>query len=328
MVPWNPSPVYETFWRFTRARQDIFQRRWRGQAGPWTDDHILRDYKFTNVFRASDRISQYLIRHVQYAGPQDARNLFYRTILFKLFNRRDTWEFLESKFGQLTVDTFDRDTFVAAVTARQRLTPIYSSAYIMPPVSHDGAAKHDGHLRLLQQMLADDLPEHIAASGTLSEVYELLRSYPGIGKFLAYQYAIDLNYSVLTNHSEMEFVVPGPGALRGIQKCFGSTARREATHIIHWIAAHQGEEQRSRGNEPVALFGRPLQLIDVQGLFCEVDKYARVAHPDVTTTTLPTRIKQHYRSAGPLAALWFPPKWGLNERVNAEKVSFLKSVLV
>jgi hypothetical protein len=61
------------------------------------------------------------------------------------------------------------------------------------------------------------------------------------------------------------------------------------------------------------LRGRPLQLVDCQNLFCEVDKYARVVHPQVTGISGRTRIKQAYRfDPSPMTA-WFPPKWGLNK---------------
>ena len=42
-----------------------------------------------------------------------------------------------------------------------------------------------------------------------------------MGDFLAFQLLIDLNYSNLTDFSEMDFVVAGPGARDGIRKCSG-----------------------------------------------------------------------------------------------------------
>lgn len=101
-------------------------------------------------------------------------------------------------------------------------------------------------------------------------------SYPTIGKFLAYQYAIDINYSELCDFSEMSFVVAGPGAQSGIEKCF-SLNKYCYEDIIKYMADNQNEEFRKRGLEFKTLFGRPLQLIDCQNLFCETDKYSRVA---------------------------------------------------
>lgn len=55
---------------------------------------------------------------------------------------------------------------------------------------------------------------------TLREVYLRLHSYPLLGDFMSYQITIDLNYSALLDFSKNEFTQPGPGALRGIKKCF------------------------------------------------------------------------------------------------------------
>lgn len=62
----RPTPVYDIYWEFAVKRQDIFFNRLEDKSFPWTDDEILNTYKFTNAYRASDRVSQYLIRNVIY----------------------------------------------------------------------------------------------------------------------------------------------------------------------------------------------------------------------------------------------------------------------
>ncbi|MEO8686056.1 MAG: nucleotide kinase domain-containing protein [Devosia sp.] len=62
--------VYETYWRFAAERQRIFFKRLNGGVYPWSEDPILNEYKFTNVYRAADRVSQYLIKNVIYDGDQ------------------------------------------------------------------------------------------------------------------------------------------------------------------------------------------------------------------------------------------------------------------
>ena len=54
-TPPSPSPVYDTFWRFAHARQQVYHARLRGDPAPWTQDEILRAHRFTNCYRASDR---------------------------------------------------------------------------------------------------------------------------------------------------------------------------------------------------------------------------------------------------------------------------------
>ena len=125
--------------------------------------------------------------------------------------------------------------------------------------------------------------------------FELLRDYPSVGDFLAYQYVTDLNYSELTRFTEMEFVVAGPGALDGIRKCFADSAGLNPPEIIRFMADRQEAEFKRLGLSFRPLWGRKLQLIDCQNLFCEVDKYARVAHPETVGISGRRRIKQRFR---------------------------------
>src|SRR5262245_56716808 len=97
IAPAKPSAVYDTYWKFAAERQRIFFARALGNSVP-TRDPILAKHKFTNAYRASDRVSQYLIRRVLYEGEQAHREIFFRTLLFKFFNRIETWELLVRHF--------------------------------------------------------------------------------------------------------------------------------------------------------------------------------------------------------------------------------------
>src|SRR5260370_42210023 len=71
------------------------------------------------------------------------------------------------------------------------------------------------------------------------------------------------------------------------------------------------------------LFGRLLKPIDCQNVFCEISKYARVAHPDIAGIANRTRIKQIYRpDRRPLPTPQFPSRWGL--RVSSEHTQLRK----
>jgi hypothetical protein len=161
-------------------------------------------------------------------------------------------------------------------------------------------------------MMDDELPKKIADAPSLRSAYELLLAYPSIGPFLAYQYAIDCNYSSLTNFSEMDFVVPGPGAVNGIRKCFIDTAGLTEADVIRVMADISQVEFERRGISFPDLWGRPLQLIDHQNLFCEVDKYARQAHPEVQGSSGRQRIKQAFKPSREPLTYGYPPKWRLD----------------
>ena len=318
LSPARPTVVYNTYWRFAAERQEVFFRKLEEKGPPWTDDPIIARHKFTNAYRASDRVSQYLIRNVIYEGEQSAPEVFFRTILFKLFNKIETWELLKSNLGVITWEgySFDKlDTLLSHALASK--IPIYSAAYIMP--SGNSAfgyrRKHRNHLKLLERMMEDKVPYRISNATNMKKAFEILRSYPMIGDFLAYQFATDLNYSESCDFSEMEFVVPGPGARDGIHKCFSDLGGLHEADIIRLVTDRQEHEFERMELGFRTLWGRRLQLIDCQNLFCEVSKYARAAHPDIKGLGNRNRIKQTYRFSRKPLAFWFPPKWNINHLV-------------
>ena len=315
LAPANPTFVYDTFWRFAAERQEVFFRKLEGGLPPWTDDPVIARHRFTNAYRASDRVSQYLIRNVIYRGDQSVSEVFFRTILFKLFNKVETWELMESKLGPITWERYSFRKFDEILTqALSDKTRIYSAAYIMPSgkSSFGHSVKHRNHLDLLGRMMDDEVPHRIAASSSMMQAFEILRSYPTIGDFLGYQFVTDLNYSEICHFSEMEFVVPGPGALDGVHKCFSDLGGLSEADIIRIVTPRQQQEFERLGLQFRSLWGRALQLIDCQNLFCEVSKYARVKHPEVRGMNSRSRIKQVYRRSDKPLELWFPPKWGIN----------------
>lgn len=311
------SNVYDTYWQFADKRFKVFVKRISDSIGPWTDDPIICKNRFTNVFRASDRVSQYLI-NLQYQ-EEDLEEILFKTIIFKIFNKIETYNYLEKELKQINSKSFSIEEYNDVLTKRlSSKKTIYSAAYIMPsPGNVFGYKyKHTNHLALISKMIKDNLSVRILECKSLEEVYKLLLSYPSIGNFLAFQYSIDINYSVLTNFSEMDFVVAGPGAKNGILKCFESLGDYTFEDTIKLMADEQKDEFERLGIMPLNLWGRPLQLIDCQNLFCEVDKYLRVSNPEIGGNSKRTRIKQKFKvSRGPIS-LFFPPKWNINEQIN------------
>ncbi|MES2729539.1 MAG: nucleotide kinase domain-containing protein [Pseudomonadota bacterium] len=312
-----PTDVYDSYWTFATKRQAMFISRVHGAPAPWTSDPILANHRFTNAYRASDRVSQYLIRNVIYAGPQTAEDVFFRTMLFKIFNKIETWETLIAHMGEVKYAGFDYGRAAQILDAQmQDGKAIYSAAYIMPQPRFNQPSKHRNHLCLLEYAMREGMPHKIAVANSLEQVYRLLLSLPSFGRFLSFQMAIDLNYSEMIDFSEMDFVVAGPGAQRGIQKCFVAGHGLSDQEVIQVMADRADQEFERLGLNFQSLWGRPLQLIDCQNLFCEVDKYARVAYPHLGNGAERTRIKQKYTK--PLGRLpqWYPPKWRINDKLE------------
>jgi hypothetical protein len=319
LSPAKPTEAFDTYWRFAKLRQDTFFSRIDGNSAPWSIDPIIKEYKFTNAYRASDRVSQYLIKEVIYSENHTPDDTFFRIVLFKLFNKIETWELLERELGPISWNTYrysDYDRILSHAMASKK--SIYSAAYIMASGhTHFGVErKHQSHLKLLELMLAESVPDRLIDCSRMKNAFELLLSYPLIGDFLAYQLVTYLNYSELTNFSEMEFTMPGPGAKDGIRKCFSSLGGLSEVEIIKQMADRQQFEFDRLGLDFRSLWGRPLQLIDIQNVFCEVDKYSRVRHPELAGISGRTRIKQKFRATSKPITYFYPPKWNIDVNSN------------
>lgn len=310
----RPRPaVYRAYWYFAAERQRIFDRRLAGDPEPWSEDPIFASYRFCNSFRASDRVSQYLIRDVIHAPCHaDPRDRVLRTILFRLFSRPETWELIEERCGQVSVATFDPAVIGPVLDeAKGEGRALYTNAFILCANRSFGhKRKHRNHLALLELMLTEELPERLLCAAGLREIYDLLIAYPLIGPFMAYQLAIDLNYGPDFVFSENEFTVPGPGAVRGLAKVFYDLGDLTPAEAVHWLCERQASIENELDIEPPLLLGkRELQAIDCQNLLCELDKYARVEFPALKSNRV--KIKQAFKAAGPLPQPFYPPRWNL-----------------
>jgi hypothetical protein len=319
----QPSPVFKTFWTSAAERHRIYEKRVRGEAPPWTDDPILSQYKMTNVFRAADRVSQYLIKDVIYYGNQSPREVVFRTLLFDVFKRVDTWKLLERELGcQPSWASYDFMFYnYILIGAKATGKKLFTGSYLMvarPKLGED--TQHGNYLRLVEQLMNDDITRGIPQCGSAEQVYLALRKYPGIGKFIGYQLLVDLMYGPHVRYTEDDFVVSGPGCDSGLRKMLGPGVKGIETEVLRYMHEHQHLLASEAGTVPPELFGRQMSLGDVEMWCCETDKYARAAFPEIAAADGRAKIKTRYDDVNGAARRpvpWFPPKWGINDSAAA-----------
>ena len=306
--------IYDLYWYFAWERQNIFWKKLNGEEAPWTDDYILQQYKFCNSYRVNDRVSQYLLKNVIYnENIYEDEDMLFRIILFKLFNKEATWELLVNEFGDITLKGFNFERYSKVLSeATLKGVKIYNDAYISCANKAFGYdRKHDNHLALLNKMFNEDkIASKIKACKTMKEAFDIIKSYPLIGNFMAYQLVTDINYSEVVDWREDEFTVAGPGSLRGIKKCFIDTGDMSNEDIIRYMYERQDEEFKRLNLDFKKIGDRPLQLIDCQNIFCELDKYCREKVPELKSNR--TKIKKKYVSKKGKIEYMYPPKWGVN----------------
>lgn len=306
------TEIYDLYWYFAHERNEIFYRKLNGDPQPWTEDPILQEYKFTNTYRVNDRVSQFLLRNVIYNGKEySPEDTIFRIVLFKLFNKESTWVELEKKFGEITLDNYDVNAYADLLDKVQEVEPIFSNAYMLRPIHGKAESKHKNYLIYFEKIFRQqNLAEKILKCKNMREAFDILNKMNYFGNFLAYQYATDINYSEAVDWQETDFTIPGGGALRGIGKVFESLNGMDPSAAVWHMYENQEEEFAKRGYEFRKLGGkRRMQPIDCQNVFCEVDKYCRVAHPELKTGNV--KIKAKYTTPKPKIDYLYPPKWKL-----------------
>ena len=314
-APPNPRRgVYELYWTFASRRQVAFEGRLAGNDRPWSDDPILQTFKFFNVFRAVDRVSQYMIRDVAYASDESSHaDRVFQIVAFRTFSSIATWEGVRARLGAApTLTDLRSGRFERALDAvRAHEGGLYTGAFMLCANKAYGYdEKHRNHVALFRHMFGDGgLDETVRGANSLEVVVRAIEAFPLMGPFMAYQTAIDLNYSELVHFDEDDYTQAGPGAMRGLRKAFHDLGDHTPSEAIMWMVERQDEEFVRLGLPFAGLFGRRLHAIDCQGLFCELDKYCREAVPSLASNR--TRIKTKFSPSSEPLDLFFPPKWKL-----------------
>lgn len=251
--------------KFARARHSI----WEGKA---VKSPVLTTRKFTNVFRVLDRGSQYLLDLMNlHDDPLDrlALSYFYRQV-----NRPDTMDAIMTEGADYVPDAsdiFDPSWYdrVVAPVAAARPGAFLSGAYMILVSPGDSRPT----VQKMQAVFPAAKPylETVAAEPSLEGRVKLLQKTPGLGPFMAMQIATDLGYCEGETDQENTFVLAGPGSKRGVGYLLGKeyATAKESYEVITNFPVNQ---------LPALPYsnGRPPSWMDIQNVFCEYSKYARM----------------------------------------------------
>jgi hypothetical protein len=183
---------------------------------------------------------------------------------------------------------------------------LFRGVYVMPPAHAmkrpQHVTTHKAWLSVLDDMVKDETWKRVRDASSLEKVYNVLKEYDGLGPFLGFQYAIDLNYSNVCTHSEMDFVVCGPGAKNGIKMVFDGLPKGWSYEMmVHWAWDDMWEACPEIGYDVPNIGGHVAQLIDIQNCFCEASKYFRDTGP-----------KKKYQAHSDDLDYRLPQKWGVD----------------
>lgn len=238
----------DDFWYWVNERHDIHIRRSSGMDWPWTSDPVLRDYRFTQVFRQLDRGTILCWKYMDGVKPEYLK--IFNMFVYRVFNKPETAVAL----GLPLKRWGDNERNII-----RRLDKKFTSAHMQ-------MWGDEGWNKILTEMWEDraKIASRIAAHKSWAETYEFLRERCyNTGPFFAHQFVQDIRH-VFKKPDDETFTVPGPGARR----CLIWMGLSDNVDGVRYIWERQDEHRAEHVPR--------LEMKDVQQSLCEVQKYMKL----------------------------------------------------
>lgn len=260
---------------------------------PWTNDEVLRDFRFTNIRREHDKESKWVIEHIANNPELSYEDKLLNVILFRLYNKHETAELISMpfKFSQ-TPDwnpEWYRSLFEAALVEDPKR--VFFTAAFHTVGMKNTLKKVTGEdyapmriLKFIKILINEGLVDDIKACVNQQEVYQTLTDYNGIGRFLAYQFYVDMTYIAEFPFSENEFTVAGPGCVMGLNYLFENRDGMTYEECLFWLRDNLGRlfvEELGKDWDAKRVFwdlpeeDRCFNVMSLENCFCELSKYIR-----------------------------------------------------
>ena len=242
-------------------RHSIYERRAEGQPYPWTEDPILNEYSFCNVYRELDRVTIW-IRENWREPYADHPNLPFAMAMARQINWPDTLE--EIGFPE----HWNPERIKAIMQGRMnRKEKVYTGAYMLTGTL--GGTKVEQTIDKILTPLYEMPPRII--NNSLEETWKRYLPYPGFSGFMAYEVVTDLRHTKHLENAEdiMTWANPGPGAKRGLNRIHGRELEKS-------IPRKQLISEMKELLDVCNMAPLPLEMRDIEHCLCEFDKYERV----------------------------------------------------
>jgi len=240
------------------------------QDPPWTEDPILKEFKFCQVFREDDRTTRWFRTHMR-EPLRNSPEVFMATIAFRFFNLIETGRTLLD--NNLHID-WDRPKAIEEIKKNPKWI---TGAYIVK--SPNRMDKVTGVTECVSHIWDDreNIIKQLESFTTLEEAWRFLMQYPYIGPFVSYEMVTDLRHTYLLENATdiCSWGNPGPGAMRGLNRLTGRPLEfckrswdwhSEMLDLYDWCSQKLD----------LSKLNYPFEMREVEGGLCEFDKYSRI----------------------------------------------------
>jgi len=275
------------YWQIEREKIR-FKKENLGEDPPWTDDPILQEFKFCQVFREDDRTTRWFAKHIREPLRDDPKVLM-ATVIFRWFNLINTGRTLLEHDLLLN---WDRKKAIEEITKQPKW--ITGSYIIKTPNRMDkvtGVAECISHMWSDRNYLISALLTCVAnEESSLEDTWNLLRDYPYMGPFMAYEVVTDLRWTHFLENADdiLTWANAGPGAMRGLNRLTGrDLSFSQRSH--DWNKEMNDLYDVMVKESPRIWFNRkdlPYEMREIEGGLCEFDKYSRILKDEGRTRSI------------------------------------------
>lgn len=255
-----------------QERENVRLRRATGADKPWTADPILQQYRFCNVRRMDDRVSQWLLRN-WYTPHRDHPNMLHAVALARFVNLPESLEYVTPHvFGRPKGYPVDWEWVKTSLRDRYNYGAVFNGAYMVR-----------GNTTKSPDKIGTVVDEYIGALVAadlqfdrkyMEPVHEALTGVYGFGSFMAGQIVADLRWALTGEwRDRLRWAPAGPGSIRGLNRIYGyglKSGMTQPTFMLHFRPVMD----QLRSSLPESLT-RKLEAHDYQNCLCEFDKWER-----------------------------------------------------
>lgn len=295
----------ELLYEYIVQRYTIFKRRESGMNyEDWYEgvQPLFREYKFTNIFREDDRVSRWLINNISNNSKFSLEERFWRSILFRLYNRIDTAEELNlldknlwdrsDKENLKLLENVHHDIYTRAFKTlglklqlgrysknlNTKLGPLYFIKYLRDEY-------HKNLSETQEEWHPLDKNGNFNKDLTADSLYKWFLQFKGIGHFFAYQLFVDITYIKECPVSENCFTIAGPGCQRGLNELIEDWKNYSYEEMLFYLTDNLEEIFRKEIDPNFScreLFSdrkecdQCFNVMSMENIFCEFKKYLYV----------------------------------------------------
>lgn len=291
---------------FMKARHDIYLDRKAGKPGPWTEDPVLANGRFCNIFRELDTVTIWIEENIRKPFA-DHEHLWFMLAIARYINWPDTLRYLmdEAEPGTWPSEegfepaklTKGLEDYAAAGNK------VYTGAYMIRAESDPSKEWYSWskHRYIAEIVLGRLWEDRAYFEETLRQAQEGVpgwnelqahwwslvgnHRYIGWGPFMAYEVVTDLRHTrYLRNAPDIwTWANAGPGAIRGLNRLYGrdlaAKPRPEQTNAeMLKLMIELNDLDEPWFNET---FGEPcdvnprFEMRDIEHSLCEFAKWER-----------------------------------------------------